>query len=199
MIPTMQPLKQTTRTHVRSTSNHLVVLGGVLRQQLSVSSQLRAYNEQEKEWIKLCEMKEPRYQHGIAVIGNFLFVVGGQVKFLNLPLTVPKTLAEIKNFLVSHSSCHTVLRVLANIIASIILSNWHYLEKLPTLLTQIVPEFIPNPTHIRKILKDSPSTSSQSIQLVLIWVVDTVVASLISYVGGVYQNCSHVPKASFLE
>ena len=81
MIPTMQPLKQTTRTHVRSTSNHLVVLGGVLRQQLSVSSQLRAYNEQEKEWIKLCEMKEPRYQHGIAVIGNFLFVVGGQVKF----------------------------------------------------------------------------------------------------------------------
>ena len=79
MIPTMQPLKQTTRTHVRSTSNHLVVLGGVLRQQLSVSSQLRAYNEQEKEWIKLCEMKEPRYQHGIAVIGNFLFVVGGQV------------------------------------------------------------------------------------------------------------------------
>ena len=81
MIPTMQPLKQTTRTHVRSTSNHLVVLGGVLRQQLSVSSQLRAYNEQEKEWIKLCEMKEPRYQHGIAVIGNFLFVVGGQVNF----------------------------------------------------------------------------------------------------------------------
>jgi len=81
MIPTMQPLKQTTRTHVRSTSNHLVVLGGVLRQQLSVSSQLRAYNEQEKEWIKLCEMKEPRYQHGIAVIGNFLFVVGGQSNY----------------------------------------------------------------------------------------------------------------------
>ena len=80
----MQPLKQTTRTHVRSTSNHLVVLGGVLRQQLSVSSQLRAYNEQEKEWIKLCEMKEPRYQHGIAVIGNFLFVVGGQVNFFNI-------------------------------------------------------------------------------------------------------------------
>lgn len=83
----------------------------------------------------------------------------------------------------SHSSCHTVLRVLANIIASIILSNWHYLEKIPTLLTQIVPEFIPNPTHIRKILKDSPSTSPQSTQLFLIWVVDTVVASLMNYVG----------------
>jgi len=151
MIPTMQPLKQTTRTHVRSTSNHLVVLGGVLRQQLSVSSQLRAYNEQEKEWIKLCEMKEPRYQHGIAVIGNFLFVVGGQVKYV-VPLTVPKSLIEIKKFLMSHSNCHTVLRVLANIIASIILSNWHYLEKIPTLPTQIVSEFIPNPTHIRKIL-----------------------------------------------
>lgn len=80
MLPNMQPLMQTTRTHVRSTSNHLIVLGGVLRQQLSVSSQLRAYDETKKEWLKLKEMEQPRYQHGIAVIGNFLFVVGGQVR-----------------------------------------------------------------------------------------------------------------------
>ena len=35
MLPNMQPLMQTARTHVRSTSKHLIVLGGVLRQQLS--------------------------------------------------------------------------------------------------------------------------------------------------------------------
>ena len=75
----MQPLLQTTRTEVRSNSQHLLVLGGVLRQQLSVSNQLRAYHETKKEWLKLQEMEQPRYQHGIAVIGNFLFVVGGQV------------------------------------------------------------------------------------------------------------------------
>ena len=80
MLPYMQPLLQTTRTQVRSNSHHLIVLGGVLRQQLSVSNQLRAYHEGKKEWMKLREMEQPRYQHGIAVIGNFLFVVGGQVK-----------------------------------------------------------------------------------------------------------------------
>ena len=79
MLPNMQPLLQTTRTEVRSNSQHLLVLGGVLRQQLSVSNQLRAYHETKKEWLKLQEMEQPRYQHGIAVIGNFLFVVGGQV------------------------------------------------------------------------------------------------------------------------
>ena len=79
----MQPLLQTTRTEVRSNSQHLLVLGGVLRQQLSVSNQLRAYHETKKEWLKLQEMEQPRYQHGIAVIGNFLFVVGGQVRELS--------------------------------------------------------------------------------------------------------------------
>merc|ERR1712227_868647 len=81
MLPNMQPLLQTTRTEVRSNSQHLLVLGGVLRQQLSVSNQLRAYHETKKEWLKLQEMEQPRYQHGIAVIGNFLFVVGGQSNY----------------------------------------------------------------------------------------------------------------------
>lgn len=88
MLPNMQPLLQTARTQVRSNSQHLIVLGGVLRQQLSVSNQLRAYHESKKEWMKLCEMEQPRYQHGIAVIGNFLFVVGGQVMAIYLINTI---------------------------------------------------------------------------------------------------------------
>ncbi|CAG5111895.1 Oidioi.mRNA.OKI2018_I69.chr2.g6166.t1.cds [Oikopleura dioica] len=81
MLPNMQPLLQTSRTQIRSNSNHLIVLGGVLRQQLSVSNQLRAYDENKKDWLRLREMDHPRYQHGIAVIGNFLFVVGGQSNY----------------------------------------------------------------------------------------------------------------------
>ena len=48
MLPNMQPLLQTSRTQIRSNSNHLIVLGGVLRQQLSVSNQLRAFDENKK-------------------------------------------------------------------------------------------------------------------------------------------------------
>jgi kelch-like protein 9/13 len=95
MLPNMQPLLQTSRTQIRSNSNHLIVLGGVLRQQLSVSNQLRAFDENKKvkpilqffftkniqDWLRLREMDHPRYQHGIAVIGNFLFVVGGQSNY----------------------------------------------------------------------------------------------------------------------
>ena len=53
MLPNMQPLLQTSRTQIRSNSNHLIVLGGVLRQQLSVSNQLRAYDENKKVQLPL--------------------------------------------------------------------------------------------------------------------------------------------------
>ncbi|KAJ8405216.1 hypothetical protein AAFF_G00322070 [Aldrovandia affinis] len=81
MMPYMQPVMQSERTAIRSDSAHLVTLGGVLRQQLVVSKELRLYDEKAREWKALAPMDAPRYQHGIAVIGNFLYVVGGQSNY----------------------------------------------------------------------------------------------------------------------
>ncbi|KAK6486998.1 kelch-like protein 13 [Huso huso] len=81
MMPYMQPIMQTERTRIRSDSNHLVTLGGVLRQQLVVSKELRLFDEDTKNWKALKPMDVPRYQHGIAVIGNFLYIVGGQSNY----------------------------------------------------------------------------------------------------------------------
>ncbi|CAI5793358.1 kelch 13 isoform X2 [Podarcis lilfordi] len=81
MMPYMQPVMQSERTAIRSDSTHLVTLGGVLRQQLVVSKELRMYDEKAHEWRSLAPMDAPRYQHGIAVIGNFLYVVGGQSNY----------------------------------------------------------------------------------------------------------------------
>lgn len=39
------------------------------------------YDEKAHEWKSLAPMDAPRYQHGIAVIGNFLYVVGGQSNY----------------------------------------------------------------------------------------------------------------------
>uniref|UniRef100_A0AAR2J578 BTB domain-containing protein n=1 Tax=Pygocentrus nattereri TaxID=42514 RepID=A0AAR2J578_PYGNA len=81
MMPYMQPVMQSERTAIRSDSSHLVTLGGVLRQQLVVSKELRLFDEKAHEWKALAPMDAPRYQHGIAVIGNFLYVVGGQSNY----------------------------------------------------------------------------------------------------------------------
>uniref|UniRef100_A0A803JUK9 Kelch-like family member 13 n=1 Tax=Xenopus tropicalis TaxID=8364 RepID=A0A803JUK9_XENTR len=81
MMPYMQPVMQSERTAIRSDNTHLVTLGGVLRQQLVVSKELRMYDEKGHEWKSLAPMDAPRYQHGIAVIGNFLYVVGGQSNY----------------------------------------------------------------------------------------------------------------------
>ncbi|XP_072482468.1 kelch-like protein 13 isoform X10 [Notamacropus eugenii] len=81
MMPYMQPVMQSERTAIRSDSTHLVTLGGVLRQQLVVSKELRMYDEKSHEWKSLAPMDAPRYQHGISVIGNFLYVVGGQSNY----------------------------------------------------------------------------------------------------------------------
>ncbi|XP_072369859.1 kelch-like protein 13 isoform X1 [Scyliorhinus torazame] len=81
MLPDMQPIMQSERTRIRSNSTHLVTLGGVLRQQLLVSKELRLFDENAQMWKSLAAMDVPRYQHGVAVIGNFLFVVGGQSNY----------------------------------------------------------------------------------------------------------------------
>lgn len=78
MMPFMQPGLQTERTQIRSDATHIVVLGGVMRQQLVVSKELRLYDEKLQHWRALKAMEEPRYQHGVALLGGFLFIVGGQ-------------------------------------------------------------------------------------------------------------------------
>ncbi|XP_043927427.1 kelch-like protein 9 [Protopterus annectens] len=81
MLPYMQPILQSPRTKIRSDATHLVTLGGVLRQQLVVSKELRIYDQTSQMWKALMPLDVPRYQHGIAVIGNFLYVVGGQSNY----------------------------------------------------------------------------------------------------------------------
>ncbi|KAK7939661.1 hypothetical protein WMY93_002987 [Mugilogobius chulae] len=78
MMPYMQPALQTERTQIRSDSTHILALGGVMRQQLVVSRELRLYDEKTEHWRALKPMEAPRYQHGVALLGGFLFIVGGQ-------------------------------------------------------------------------------------------------------------------------
>lgn len=78
MMPFMQPVLQTERTQIRSDATHIVTLGGVMRQQLVVSKELRLYDDKCGQWRALKAMLEPCYQHGVALLGGFLFIVGGQ-------------------------------------------------------------------------------------------------------------------------
>ncbi|KAM4561865.1 kelch-like protein 9 [Fundulus diaphanus] len=78
MMPYMQPALQTERTQIRSDATHILALGGVMRQQLVVSRELRLYDENTGHWRALKPMEVPRYQHGVALLGGFLFIVGGQ-------------------------------------------------------------------------------------------------------------------------
>uniref|UniRef100_A0A3Q1EKP2 Si:rp71-68n21.9 n=1 Tax=Acanthochromis polyacanthus TaxID=80966 RepID=A0A3Q1EKP2_9TELE len=78
MMPFMQPALQTERTQIRSDTTHILALGGVMRQQLVVSRELRLYDEKTGHWRALRPMEAPRYQHGVALLGGFLFIVGGQ-------------------------------------------------------------------------------------------------------------------------
>lgn len=78
MMPFLQPSLQTERTHIRSDATHLLALGGVMRQQLVVSRELRLYDEESGHWRALRPMEVPCYQHGVALLGGFLYIVGGQ-------------------------------------------------------------------------------------------------------------------------
>ncbi|KAF7644623.1 hypothetical protein LDENG_00218930 [Lucifuga dentata] len=78
MMPFLQPVLQTERTQIRSDATHILALGGVMRQQLVVSRELRLYDEKSGHWRALRPMDVPRYQHGVALLGGFLFIVGGQ-------------------------------------------------------------------------------------------------------------------------
>uniref|UniRef100_A0A4W4F4Z4 BTB domain-containing protein n=1 Tax=Electrophorus electricus TaxID=8005 RepID=A0A4W4F4Z4_ELEEL len=79
MLPYLQPALQTERTRIRSDTTYLLALGGVMRQQLVVSRELRLYDKEGGgTWRALQPMEVPRYQHGVALLGGFLYIVGGQ-------------------------------------------------------------------------------------------------------------------------
>lgn len=96
MMPFMQPGLQTKRTKIRSDATHILALGGVMRQQLVVSRELRLYDEKTGHWRALKPMEEPRYQHGVALLGGFLFIVGGQSTYRDKHiLYTPNRMSEI--------------------------------------------------------------------------------------------------------
>ena len=78
MMPFLQPALQSERTRIRSDATHLLALGGVMRQQLVVSRELRLYDGESGLWRALEPMVVPRYQNGVALMGGFLFIVGGR-------------------------------------------------------------------------------------------------------------------------
>ncbi|XP_064185814.1 kelch-like protein 9 [Anguilla rostrata] len=80
-LPFLQPALQSERTRLRSDSAHLLLLGGVTHRHLAVSRQLCYYDDGAEVWRALRPLDEPRYQHGVAVLGGFLFVVGGQGQY----------------------------------------------------------------------------------------------------------------------
>ncbi|KAG5851576.1 hypothetical protein ANANG_G00053130 [Anguilla anguilla] len=80
-LPFLQPALQSERTRLRSDSSHLLLLGGVTHRHLAVSRQLCYYDDGAEVWRALRPLGEPRYQHGVAVLGGFLFVVGGQGQY----------------------------------------------------------------------------------------------------------------------
>ncbi|KAJ8283105.1 hypothetical protein COCON_G00056240 [Conger conger] len=80
-LPYLQPCLQSSRTRVRSDSSDLLLLGGVTQRHLSVSGQLCFYDNEAEAWRGLRGMEEPLYQHAVALLGGFLFAVGGQSRY----------------------------------------------------------------------------------------------------------------------
>lgn len=75
-----QPALQSQETQIRSDSANLLVLGGRTSDN-KVCSDIWAADEECSGWKKLGELCAPVYNHCAVVIGNFLFVIGGQYKF----------------------------------------------------------------------------------------------------------------------
>lgn len=86
--PFAQPLRQTGRTRPRFRSHTLYVAGGRKRE-VSRVRELRFFNPVEQEnahlagasnWGELAPMATGRSHHCVAVMGHFLFVVGGEAE-----------------------------------------------------------------------------------------------------------------------
>lgn len=82
MLPNKQPLLDSQRTRVRGAGPCLLALGGKESTNM-VSKDIQVYHGELGDWCKLGEMEAPAYCHCLAVLNDYLFVVGGQELFDN--------------------------------------------------------------------------------------------------------------------
>ncbi|XP_069465833.1 kelch-like protein 13 [Ambystoma mexicanum] len=75
-----QPILQSESTSIRSNSERLLVLGGRTTDN-SISSSVWIEDEGGSTWEKLGELCNPVYNHCVAVINDFIYVIGGQTRF----------------------------------------------------------------------------------------------------------------------
>jgi len=82
MLPHKQPLLRSSRMKVRSITPCLVAIGGK-ESTNRVSQEIQLFNKEANQWLHLGEMELPAYCHCVAVLNDFLYVVGGQEMFDN--------------------------------------------------------------------------------------------------------------------
>ncbi|KAJ1145700.1 hypothetical protein NDU88_011985 [Pleurodeles waltl] len=75
-----QPILQSENTSIRSNSERLLVLGGRTTEN-KVCGDIWIANESFGTWEKVGELCKPVYNHCVAVINDFLYVIGGQSLF----------------------------------------------------------------------------------------------------------------------
>uniref|UniRef100_A0A8C4XFW7 BTB domain-containing protein n=1 Tax=Erpetoichthys calabaricus TaxID=27687 RepID=A0A8C4XFW7_ERPCA len=79
--PYAQPALQSPRTQVRADVQHLLVLGGRTGDDDGVCGHMWVAESGGSEWRKLGELGRPVYNHCVAVLGGFVFIIGGQYTF----------------------------------------------------------------------------------------------------------------------
>lgn len=111
-----QPVLQTQSTSLRSSSTVLLVAGGRTTDNCMCRA-MWAADQSCSTWHKVGDLCVPVYNHCVAIINDFLFVIGGQCKFDPMgkqpsnevrhkkPLALEKCLREEGREEVSHSSC----------------------------------------------------------------------------------------------
>ncbi|XP_076799625.1 kelch-like protein 13 isoform X2 [Clavelina lepadiformis] len=80
MLPHSQPIVPSNRTMIRSNDQRLVVLGGADNTD-EVSNQLKVFNRELTAYTLLPSMDNGVHSHCVAVLNNFLYVLGGQNHF----------------------------------------------------------------------------------------------------------------------
>lgn len=80
MLPHSQPIVPSSRTRVRSNDTRLVVLGGADNTD-EVSNQLKVFNRELTAYTLLPSMDTGVHSHCVAVLNNFLYILGGQNHF----------------------------------------------------------------------------------------------------------------------
>ncbi|XP_042336316.1 kelch-like protein 9 [Sceloporus undulatus] len=78
--PYAQPSLQSERTQVRGGADRLLVLGGRSADN-TIHDEVWAADQGFRSWRKIRKLSGPAYNHSVAVINSFVFVMGGQDKF----------------------------------------------------------------------------------------------------------------------